>query len=322
LGIVERKERQRQGLRQEILSAAVDVFANEGYQQLSMRRLAEKIEYSPATIYLHFKDKAELFECVCEETFSRLSEVFARIAAATSDPLDLLRKSCRAYLEFGLQHPDQYTVAFLLDSGQRLAPEEVLVRFPKAMEAFLQLRGGVANCMAKGEFAQADPDLVSQVIWAGLHGLTALLIVKPSFPWCDRESLINLTIETMIRIDPHREVLKPADPNAEPRLERVLEAIGENPNLDVAALANMVNLSQSRLQHLFKKKMGMAIRDVSNERRLSEAARLLSSTDMQIKEITSAVGYGHQSSFVRAFRKRYVQTPESYRKGRAESAKR
>jgi AcrR family transcriptional regulator len=199
LGIVERKERQKKGLRQEILSAAVDVFANEGYHQLSMRKLAEKIEYSPTTIYLHFKDKAELFECVCEQTFAQLSDIFSQIVRAATDPLDAFQKSCRAYVDFGLKHPDQYTVAFLLDSGQRLAPEEVLVRFPKAMEAFYQLRGGVAQCMATGQFAEGDPELVSQVIWAALHGITALLIIKPSFPWCDKGTLIDLTIQIMIR---------------------------------------------------------------------------------------------------------------------------
>ena len=90
-------------------------------------------------------------------------------------------------------------MAFLLDSGQRLAPDEVMEKFPKAMEAFYQLRSGVALCMETGELTEGDPDLVSQVIWSGLHGVTALLIVKPSFPWCDRDSLVDLTIQTMIK---------------------------------------------------------------------------------------------------------------------------
>ena len=199
MGINERKERHRQGLRQEILKAALDVFANEGYQNLSMRRLAEKIEYSPTTIYLHFKDKAELFECICEQTFAQLCDIFFKIVASSTDPFEALRECCRAYVEFGLKHPDQYTVAFLLDSGQRLAPAEVLQKFPKAMQAFYQLRSGVANCMAKTTLAHGDPELVSQVIWAGLHGLTALLIVKPSFPWCDKEALIDSMTDILVR---------------------------------------------------------------------------------------------------------------------------
>jgi AcrR family transcriptional regulator len=198
LGIAERKERNKQGLRREILSAALEVFAKEGYQQLSMRKLAEKVEYSPTTIYLYFKDKAHLFECVCEETFAQLSEVFAQIAATARDPFEKLRRSCRAYVDFGLEHSDQYTVAFMLDSGQRLALEEVLERFPRAMDVFFQLRGGVAECIERGESPGKDADLHSQVVWAGLHGITSLLIVKPSFPWCDRNCLIDSMIEAVI----------------------------------------------------------------------------------------------------------------------------
>jgi len=164
-----------------------------------MRKLAEKIEYSPTTIYLHFKDKAELFECVCEQTFAELSGIFRRIVEAAADPLDAFQQNCRAYVDFGLRHPDQYTVAFLLDSGHRLAPAEVLQRFPNAMEAFFQLRSGVADCMATGKFVEGDPDLVSQVVWAALHGITALLIVKPSFPWRDKDTLIDLMIQTMTK---------------------------------------------------------------------------------------------------------------------------
>jgi AcrR family transcriptional regulator len=203
LGILERKERQKQGLRQEILSAALDVFATQGYQQLSMRRLAEKIEYSPTTIYLHFKDKAALFECVCEQTFSRLSELFERIMSESSDPLKALRQSCRAYIDFGLDHPNEYKVAFLLDSGQQIESSALLSKLPLAIEVFSQLRRGVGDCMRAGQLAEADPDLVSQVIWSNLHGITALLIVKSGFPWCDKDRLIDLIIETTLKSFTH-----------------------------------------------------------------------------------------------------------------------
>lgn len=198
MGIDERKERERRRLRRSILNAALDVFANEGYRSLSMRKLAKKIEYSPTTIYLHFKDKDELFEGICERTFEQLSLIFSQIVSSAPTPLDGLQRCCRAYVDFGLQHREEYTVAFLLDSGQRLAPEEVRKRFPKAMQAFYQLRTGVADCMEKGELAPDDSEVVSQLIWAGLHGITALLIVKPSFPWRDQNTLIDRMILALI----------------------------------------------------------------------------------------------------------------------------
>jgi len=194
MGIVERKQRQRENLRQQILDAALDVFATEGFQRVSMRRLAEKIEYSPSTIYMHFTSKDDLFECVCEQTFAQLSDMFAEIVGSCQDPLEVLQKCCRAYIDFGLTHPQQYTVAFLLTSHPGLEPTEVSKHFPRAMEAFYQLRTEIVHCMAIGHFDDVDPDLISQVIWASLHGLTALLIQKPSFPWCEKERLIDAMI--------------------------------------------------------------------------------------------------------------------------------
>jgi transcriptional regulator GlxA family with amidase domain len=98
------------------------------------------------------------------------------------------------------------------------------------------------------------------------------------------------------------------------RLSQVLEAIEQNPTVDVTTLARLVNLSPSRLQHLFREHLGMAIRDVVAEHKLRKAALLVVSTDMRIKEITFKVGYEHSSSFVRAFRKRFLTAPQTYRR--------
>ena len=163
-----------------------------------MRRLAEKIEYSPGTIYLHFADKAEVFEAVCEETFQQLSSLFDALINSADTPINALRNCCRAYIQFGLKHPAQYKVAFMVDSRQMLAPEEVLQRFPRAMQAFFKLRTTVGTCIMEGYLSDEDADLRSQIIWAGLHGLTGLLIVKSSFPWCEQEQLVDSLINALV----------------------------------------------------------------------------------------------------------------------------
>jgi AraC family transcriptional regulator of arabinose operon len=103
---------------------------------------------------------------------------------------------------------------------------------------------------------------------------------------------------------------------ADSRVTRALEMISHNPTVDVSTLARLVNLSPSRLQHLFRENLGMAIRDVVAEQKLQKAARLIVFTDMRIKEITFELGYEHSSSFVRAFRKRYRTAPQTYRRER------
>jgi AraC family transcriptional regulator of arabinose operon len=103
------------------------------------------------------------------------------------------------------------------------------------------------------------------------------------------------------------------------RLARVLRAIADDSIKDVRTLARLVNLSPSRLQHLFREQLGIAIRDAIGEQKLRKAAWLLISTDKRIKEITFEVGYEHSSSFVRAFRKKYMKTPEKYRRCHGEN---
>src|SRR5919199_6408909 len=110
MGVQERRAREKQELRQEILDAARDLFLREGFENISMRKIAEKIEYSPTTIYLHFQDKADLLDCICEETLGKLQQRLAAIGELTADPLERLKIGLRTYIEFGLEHPNDYRV--------------------------------------------------------------------------------------------------------------------------------------------------------------------------------------------------------------------
>ena len=86
MGIKERKAREKEQLRRQILSAARELFVNEGYENVSMRKIANKIEYSPTTIYLHFKDKADLLDSVCKETLLNLLNTLERLKRDNTDP--------------------------------------------------------------------------------------------------------------------------------------------------------------------------------------------------------------------------------------------
>src|SRR5712691_9823525 len=105
MGVQERRAREKKELRQEILDAASELFVREGFENVSMRRIADKIEYSPTTIYLYFKDKAELLEQVCAETFSRLVQRLTKINEQPGEPLEKMRRGLLAYIQFGLENP-------------------------------------------------------------------------------------------------------------------------------------------------------------------------------------------------------------------------
>ena len=106
----------------------------------------------------------------------------------------------------------------------------------------------------------------------------------------------------------------------EKRLLRVVQSIESTLPRSVRELAQQVHLSPTHLQRLFKQETGVHIRDLLTERRLTAAANLLTTTDMEIKEIAYYVGYRHHSSFVRAFQRRFGQSPKRYRNIGAASA--
>ena len=113
MGSTDRRQNHRASLKREILDAASRLFVEEGFERVTMRRIAARIEYSPTTIYLYFKDKNELLSAVCEETFSQLAVTLERLQKTSGSPLGNLREGLRTYVDFGLANPNQYIVTFL-----------------------------------------------------------------------------------------------------------------------------------------------------------------------------------------------------------------
>jgi AcrR family transcriptional regulator len=196
--VKERREREKQKLRQEILDAARDLFVRDGYENVSMRRIADKIEYSPTTIYLYFQDKAEILYCLCEETFARLVREFERLKENYSgDPVQCLRRGMRAYIEFGLKYPNHYKVTFI-SHPQHHEPDRYLNPNSMGMKAFGFLPRLVGEAVQQGKFRPVDVEATSQVIWAAIHGLTSLLIAHPDFPWVQKSALMDHMLDTVL----------------------------------------------------------------------------------------------------------------------------
>jgi AcrR family transcriptional regulator len=199
MGVKERRKREKENLRQEILDAARELFVNEGYENVSMRKLAERIEYSPTTIYLYFKDKAELLYQLTEETFAKLAQRLEEIKQKGGDPLDCLRLGCLAYVHFGLKHPDHYRVTFVLPLDH-LIPEDSEYGFEGSMgeRAFAFLVEIVGECAARKLIRTESAEMTAQALWAALHGITSLLITHKDFPWAPKEKLIEHLVDTLI----------------------------------------------------------------------------------------------------------------------------
>jgi AcrR family transcriptional regulator len=194
MGIAERRAREKTELRQEILDAARQIFVDEGFDALTMRKVAERIEYSPTTIYLHFQDKSELVRAICDEGFMELVGALGELGARNLGPREFLEAGLRAYIAFGLAHPSHYFVTFVASAGK------VDYQFEGSIgeRAFATLRDAVMACMDAGEIRRADPEATAQALWAAVHGLVVLLITKKPFPFVERQALVDRLMETLM----------------------------------------------------------------------------------------------------------------------------
>lgn len=173
----ERREQEKRELRQAILETAGRLFVAQGYDGFSLRQVAEQIGYSPATIYLHFKDKDDLLFTVVDEGFDRFGLALKTAADSATDPWERIVKLGQAYVGFGLSHPVHYQLMFmrradfLLDSQ----PDKKQPR----INSFGVLQEAVEVAMEAGVLRGTDVQLVSATLWALVHGIAALAIAMP-----------------------------------------------------------------------------------------------------------------------------------------------
>ena len=189
-----RRDRLKQELKKEILSAARDMFVREGYENVTMRKIGKRVGVAPGTIYHHFEDKDAILACICEETFARLDKrMEALVRDPGDDPLECLRRGGRLYIQFGLEHPERYFLTFALSS----APKPESVR-NTGLRSFDCLRDGVRACVEAGLTRSTDVEELAQSLWASMHGVVMLLIAKPGFPFIEQSRLIESVLDIAI----------------------------------------------------------------------------------------------------------------------------
>ena len=185
-------ERRKRRIRDSIIEAAEQVFAEEGEAGLSMRRLAEKIDYSPAAIYKYFSSKDELLATIREQFFERLMVRLQETAAPGRSEKDGFLDGMRAYVQTGIDSPNHYRMAFV-NFGTAEPPEGTL-QYEAAVRYNEQIRAHIDS----GLFREVDPVLAAKSLLASIHGLTSLMASNPDFPCCLGDDTTHLTREAMI----------------------------------------------------------------------------------------------------------------------------
>ncbi|URJ60032.3 TetR/AcrR family transcriptional regulator [Paenibacillus polymyxa] len=197
---IKRRERESSEIRRKIIEAARSLFLNQGYAEVSMRKIADQIEYSPTTIYHYFSNKeAVVCELLVEGNTLFLQALQQRVdeaQAAGLNALDTLKTVSDAYVRFGTANPEYYNILFisnlesvslvsLIDSGR--------------FKGFELLEAGLKAAMEEGCIIQGDERLIARSVWSMLHGLTSLLLNFELSMAKSNDELIAFTIDTFLR---------------------------------------------------------------------------------------------------------------------------
>ena len=154
-----------------------------------MRTLAEAVGLTHGAIYGYFKDKDEIFEALVQESFDQLAVTLRTLPGKTGDPVRFLKRAGRKYVEFGLQNPGAYEFAFMLRRPGASQKPHVTYEY---------LRTAVKRCIDAKRFCIRDVDLASQALWTAVHGITSMLILRPSFPWANKKRLIGMVVDAAV----------------------------------------------------------------------------------------------------------------------------
>jgi AcrR family transcriptional regulator len=179
-------------LRGEVLRAAMDLLTETGEEDaVSLRAVAQRVGVSVPSIYLHFADKQALLDAVCEEVFAALDQQLQAAAREGKDAFDGLRRQGVAYVNFAVANPEHYRIVLMRKHDNAEGGDHA--DFVMASSAFEHFIASVQECVDARVF-EGDAATLALRLWAAAHGVAALLVAKPYFPWPPLEDYIEQTI--------------------------------------------------------------------------------------------------------------------------------
>ncbi|EFE72557.1 TetR-family transcriptional regulator [Streptomyces viridosporus ATCC 14672] len=189
MSVQARKERERADRERLIVATARALAEQQGWDAVTTRRLAERIEYSQPVLYSHFRGKREIIGAVALEGAAEMAAALRAAASAADGPRTRVTALARAYLEFAEHHPAVYDAMFRLDGGLAFAHEDTPEPLKDAFAALLETLGEVAG-------DGVHPALFTEVFWAALHGL-ATLTRAGRLPPEDTELRVGLLVDRL-----------------------------------------------------------------------------------------------------------------------------
>ncbi|HMK48662.1 MAG TPA: TetR/AcrR family transcriptional regulator [Thermodesulfovibrionales bacterium] len=198
MGVVEKRAKRKEEFRKEILDSAREIFINDGYDRFSMRKLAEKIDYSPTTIYIYFKNKDDLLFAICEEFFADFFAELNRIRSVSQDPIETLRQAYLYLVEFGLKNPNQYKVIFFTKSVYGTM-RELVEKESMARNTHLVFKEMIRDCIKAGRLRELDEDVIAPALATASHGLVTMILYRPDFFNKKSDVIAHSLVDALLR---------------------------------------------------------------------------------------------------------------------------
>ena len=193
----ERQQRDRDRTRDAILTAARELFVSEGYRHVSMRKIADRIEYSPAAIYGYFPSKDDIFFDLAEEGFRLLAGFGLAAARDVADPLERLRRGLWAFYEFSKTHPEYFDLMFIDRSVPSLSQD--FQRFEFFRETTAHAEADIRACIDRGQFSKGlDAASALHVLWVGMLGAATIGLAQRLAPGEDPDALAHDLLASML----------------------------------------------------------------------------------------------------------------------------
>ncbi len=173
MGIKERRETEKKVMQGLILKTAMKLFVDKGFDNISIRRIAGKIEYSPATIYLYYKDKNEILYALHDMGFEKLYER-QQAMLSIKDPWKRLREHGKVYILFAIENPEFYDLMFIMRAPVAKIKEKK--KWERGLRSYDFLKENVKQCIEDGYLPKTDLDVVTFAFWSLTHGIVSLMI--------------------------------------------------------------------------------------------------------------------------------------------------
>ncbi|GFZ29714.1 TetR family transcriptional regulator [Clostridium zeae] len=201
MGIQHRRERERQEKRELILNAAKDIINLEGIDSVTVRKIADKIEYTAPIIYHYFKDKDEIIDCIMREGYKKLIESIAIMGESEAEPAIRIEDGLRNYINMALKMKEEYRNLLLNSSPNVLQHTSVLFEgASKERKAIDILCQSIESLWNESDIDKSKIELTAQIIWTSTFGLIIRLMIEDFISIEQKEKLINCHIEAVFKI--------------------------------------------------------------------------------------------------------------------------